>query len=83
MPIGAVFTYRSGDEEGLGQFHIEGNFLVDVQLPGKLAESHIGDQGQLVQLLHLTAQHTLVHPLALLIDTKAQPPPNFLTAFYL
>ena len=47
---------------------------------GKFSEGHIGDQGQLVQLLYLTAQYALIHPLALLIDTQAQTTPDLLAA---
>lgn len=47
---------------------------------GKFAERHIGDQRQLVQLLHLAAQHAFVHALAVLVDAQAQTAPDFLTA---
>ena len=44
------------------------------------AELHIGDERQLVQLLHRPAQDAFVHAFALLIDTQAQPAADLLAA---
>ena len=46
----------------------------------KLAELHVGDQRQLVQLLYLAAQHALIHALALLVNAQPQTATDLLSA---
>ena len=42
-----------------------------LQCLGKFSILQVGDQRQLVQLLHVSAQDAFVHALALLVDTQA------------